>query len=74
MIRSNKKGIIESIMSGVLWAAYSVTLYSLLNPFLGDTGDLNNRVGIMFVVLAALSIGWIDALIAFVFQLIYVVN
>lgn len=61
-------------MSGVLWASYSVTLYSWLNPYVGDTGSLDSLKGIMFIILAAIGIAWIDALITFVFEVGYVIK
>lgn len=72
MVRSHKRGIFQAIMSGVLWAAYSVTLYSCLNPYVGDSGSLDSAKGIMFIILAAIGIAWIDALFTLVFEVGYV--
>ena len=74
MERSHKRGIFQSIMSGVLWAAYSVTLYSWLNPYVGDTGSLDSAKGVMFIILAAIGIAWVDALITAVFEVGYVIK
>lgn len=74
MVRSHKKGVFQSIMSGVVWAAYSVTLYSLLNPYVGDSGELGSIQGVMFIVLAAIGIAWVDALITLLFEVLYVVK
>lgn len=74
MERSHKKGVIQSILSGVLWAAYSVTLYSWLNPYLGDTGGLGSAKGVMFIILAAIGIAWVDALITGVFEVAYIIK
>ena len=50
-----------------------MTLYSWLSPYNGDSGTLDSTRGIMFIILAAIGIAWIDALITFVFELGYVV-
>lgn len=71
MVRDNKRGIVQSVISGFLWASYSVTMYSLLNPFSGDTGTLDSAKGIMLIILAAVSIAWIDAIVAGAYELIY---
>ena len=73
MVRSHKKGVVLALLSGILWASYSVTLYSWLSPYNGDSGTLDSARGIMFIILAAIGIAWIDALITFVFELGYVV-
>ncbi len=73
MVRSHKKGVVLALLSGILWASYSVTLYSWLSPYNGDSGTLDSTRGIMFIILAAIGIAWIDALITFVFELGYVV-
>ena len=73
MVRSHKKGGVLALLSGILWASYSVTLYSWLSPYNGDSGTLDSARGIMFIILAAIGIAWIDALITFVFELGYVV-
>ena len=44
MQRSNKRGVVQAVISGILWAAYSVTLYSWLSPYNGDTGTLDSGV------------------------------
>ena len=72
MVRSQKKGVLLSLLSGILWAAYSVTLYSWLSPYNGDSGTLDSARGVMFIILAAIGIAWIDALITFVFEVGYV--
>ena len=72
MVRSQKKGVFLSLLSGILWAAYSVTLYSWLSPYNGDSGTLDSARGVMFIILAAIGIAWIDALITFVFEVGYV--
>lgn len=74
MERSHKKGVVQAILSGVLWAAYSVTLYSWLNPYLGDSGSLDSAKGVMFIILAAIGIAWVDALITGVFEVGYVIK
>ncbi len=74
MVRSHKKGIWQAIISGVLWASYSVTLYSWLSPYNGDTGSLDSARGIMFIILSAIGIAWIDALITGVFEIAYCVQ
>lgn len=71
MVRSHKKGGVLALLSGILWASYSVTLYSWLSPYNGDSGTLDSARGIMFIILAAIGIAWIDALITFVFELGY---
>ena len=73
MVGSHKKGVVLALLSGILWASYSVTLYSWLSPYNGDSGTLDSARGIMFIILAAIGIAWIDALITFVFELGYVV-
>ena len=73
MVRSHKKGVVLALLSGILWASYPVTLYSWLSPYNGDSGTLDSARGIMFIILAAIGIAWIDALITFVFALGYVV-
>lgn len=72
LVRSQKKGVLLSLLSGILWAAYSVTLYSWLSPYNGDSGTLDSARGVMFIILAAIGIAWIDALITFVFEVGYV--
>lgn len=74
MLRSHKQGVFQSIMSGVLWAAYSVTLYSCLNPYVGDSGELGSAKGIMFIILAAIGIAWVDALFTLGFEVLYVIK
>lgn len=74
MKRSNKSGLIQSVLSGVLWASYSVTLYSWLSPYNGDTGTLDSAQGIMFIILAAIGIAWIDALITGVYEIGYCIQ
>ena len=37
MVRSHKKGVVLALLSGILWASYSVTLYSWLSPYNGDS-------------------------------------
>lgn len=73
MVRSQKRGILQAIMSGVLWASYSVTLYSWLSPYNGDTGSLDSARGVMFIILAAIGIAWIDALITGVYEIGWVI-
>ena len=53
MVRSHKKGVVLALLSGILWASYSVTLYSWLSPYNGDSGTLDSARGIMFIILAA---------------------
>ena len=74
MQRSNKKGVIQAVISGILWASYSVTLYSWLSPYNGDTGTLDSAQGVMFIILAAIGIAWIDALITAVFEVGYCIQ
>ncbi len=66
-----KKGITQSLISGILWASYSVTMYSLLNPFHGDSSDLSSWKGLSMVVLAAVGIAWLDAILAGIVEMIY---
>ena len=73
MVRSQKRGIVQAIMSGVLWATYSVTLYSWLSPYNVDTGSLDSAKGVMFIILAAIGIAWIDALITGIYEIGWVV-
>ena len=42
MVRSQEKGVFLSLLSGILWATYSVTLYSWLSPYNGDSGTLDS--------------------------------
>ena len=74
MQRSNKRGVVQAAVSGILWAAYSVTLYSWLSPYNGDTGTLDSVQGVMFIILAAIGIAWIDALITAVFEVGYCIQ
>ena len=74
MQRSNKRGVVQAVISGILWAAYSVTLYSWLSPYNGDTGTLDSAQGVMFIILAAIGIAWIDALITAVFEVGYCIQ
>ncbi|QIQ20585.1 hypothetical protein [Zophobihabitans entericus] len=70
-MRRTKDGVIQAITSGILWASYSITLFSVLSPFNGDTGTLDSAKGIMFIILSAIGIAWIDALITGVFEIGY---
>ncbi len=71
MERSQRRGIVQSLLSGVLWAAYSVTLYSWLSPFNGDTGSLDSARGVMLIILSAIIVAWIDSLITACFEFAY---
>lgn len=56
-----KKGIIVGLFSGLTWAIYTVGLYTVLNLYAGDLGNLNSRVGIMLIILTTLTISIIDS-------------
>ena len=74
MMKSNKKGVFQSAMSGVFWAGYSIILYSVLDPFSGDSGTIDSAKGIMFIILATVGIAWIDAMITGFFEISYCIS
>lgn len=74
MVRSHKRGIVQAVISGMLWASYSVTLYSWLSPYNGDKGSLDSAKGIMLIILSAIGIAWIDALITGVYEIGYCIQ
>ena len=74
MVRSHKSGVVQAVISGMLWAAYSVTLYSWLSPYNGDSGTLDSAQGIMFIILSAIGIAWLDALITGIFEIVYCIQ
>ena len=47
-------------------------MYKRQSPYNGDSGTLDSARGVMFIILAAIGIAWIDALITFVFEVGYV--
>lgn len=74
MKHSHRIGIIHGLLSGLFWAAYTVTLYSWLSPYNGDTGTLDSAQGVMFIILAAVGIAWIDSLLTSFFDICYCIR
>lgn len=70
-MKTQQKGVVCGLASGLTWAIYTVLIYELLNPYAGCTGGIDSMHGIILIVTSALVIGIFESCGALVIELSY---
>lgn len=73
-MKTQSKGFLCGIGSGLTWAIYTVLIYEVLNVYAGSDGDISSWTGIILIVTTALIIGVCESLCGLVMEISYLLK
>lgn len=70
-MKTQQKGILCGLASGLTWAVYTVLVYEVLNLYAGSLGNVTSKMGILLIIISALIVGVCESCCALVVEIGY---